>query len=170
MYLAAGILVINATFWIEAVAFLLMLAVLARFVYPRISAAAEARQQQITEQLRKAEESRRAAEERLGQAEARLNEARTQAAEVIEGAGRSAEQLRADLKARAEEDARRVTENARKDIEAERQKAMDSIRGEVADLVVSATEKVVGERLDVGSHHNLIDRAIAEVGARDGRN
>ncbi len=166
LYLAepsAGLLDLSLSFVAELIAFVAMVLILGRWAYPRIMAAAEARQRQISEQLAAAERSRREAEERLKQAEARIEEAREQAAEIIEGAGRSGEQLRADLRAKADEEARRVTENARRDIQAERQKAIDSVRGEVADLVVAATEKVVGESLDDQRHKKLIADAIAQV-------
>ena len=52
---------------------------------------------------------------------------------------------------------------------AERDRALDSVRSEVAELVVAATEKVVGESLDADRHHRLIEKAIAEVGSADGR-
>jgi F-type H+-transporting ATPase subunit b len=127
-------------------------------------AAAEARQRQISEQLAAAERARQEAEERLGAAEVQLQEGRSRAAEILEGARRSGEQVRAELKARSEEDARRIIEAARREIDAERQKAIDSVRSEVADLVVVATEKVVGETLDDQRHRKLIDQAIAQVG------
>ena len=171
LYLAesASLLDLSASFIAEVIAFVVMILILARWVYPRIIAAAEARQRQIGEQLAAAERARQEAEGRLNEAEASLQQARNQAAEIIEGAGRSGEQLRAELRARAEEDARRIMENARREIGGERQKAIDSVRGEVADLVVAATEKVVGESLDDERHRKLIADAIAQVG-RDSRN
>jgi F-type H+-transporting ATPase subunit b len=165
VYLAqAGLLDLSLSFVAEVIAFLAMVAILARWVYPRVMVAAEARQRQLAEQLEAAERTRREAEERLGDAEARLQEARRQAAEILEGAGRSGDQLRAELRQRAEEEAQRVIENTRREIEAERQRAVDSVRGEVADLIVAATEKVVGEALDDQRHRRLIDEAIAQVG------
>ena len=165
LYLAeASLLDLSASFIVEVVAFIAMILVLGRWVYPRVMAAAEARQRQIGEQLAAAERARQQAEERLRGAETELQQARGQAAEIIEGAGRSGEQLRSELRERAEEEARRLTQNARREIDAERQKAVDAIRGEVADLVVAATERVVGETLDEQRHRKLIDRAIAEAG------
>ena len=161
----SGLLDINATFFIEFVAFVLMLAVLGRYVYPRIIAAAEERQNAIASELEAAEKSNREAEARLAEAKKQLDDARAQAQEVVEGAGRSAEALRSELRQKAEEDARRITEKSRSDIEAERKKAIDSVRGEVADLVVAATEKMVGETLDDARHRRLIDEAIKEVAA-----
>jgi len=172
LYLAdtsAGLLDLTLSFVVEVIAFIAMILVLGRWVYPRVMAAAEGRQRQIGEQLSAAERARVEAEDRLHRAEAQLQEARARGAEVIEGAGRSAEQLRAELRARAEEDARRITESAAREIEAERRKAIDSVRGEVADLVVVATEKVVGETLDDHRHRKLIADAITQV-AGDSRN
>ncbi len=169
MYLAeAGLLDINATFWIEVAAFLIMLAVLGRWVYPRVIALTEERQREVAAQLEAAERARQEAEERLQAAQRRLDEARASAQEIISGAGRSAEQLRKEIRERADEEARRIIERAQQDIEVERQRAIDSVRAEVAHLVVEATEKVVGETLDARRHRNLIDQAIAEVGAQRG--
>src|SRR5579884_3904786 len=153
------------------IALVVMVGILARWAYGPVMRAAEARQRRIAEQLAAAEQARREAEERLREAEARIQEARGQAAQIIEGANRSGEQLRAELRARADEEARRMTESARREIDAERQRAIDSVRSEIADLVVAATEKVVGETLDERRHRSLIERAIAEVGKAqaDGR-
>lgn len=168
MYLAqeAGLLNINATFWIEFVAFVVMLLLLGRYVYPRIIEAAEERQRAVAAELAAAEKSRQDAEDRLKQAQAQLDEARGSAQEIIAGANKSAEQLRQELRQKAEEDAKRQIERARQEIAAERQKALDSVRQEVASLVVEATERVVGETLDAQKHRKLIDRAIEEVGAK----
>jgi F-type H+-transporting ATPase subunit b len=169
MYLAeAGLLDLNATFWIELVAFLLMLGVLARYVYPRVIEAAEARQKAIAAELEAAEKSRQESEARLAEAEKKLQEARVSAQEIVAGATRSGEQLRQESKQKAEEEAKRLTQAARKEIEAEREKAIQSVREDVAGLVVAATEKVLGETLDASKHKQLIERAIAEVASGDG--
>jgi F-type H+-transporting ATPase subunit b len=170
MYLAdAGLLEINATFWIELAAFLVMMAFLARYVYPRVIEAAEARQKAIAAELEGAEKSRVDAEARLKEAEGRLNDARKTAQTMIEAASKSAEQLRQELRQKAEEDAKRTIETARKEIEAERDAALRSVRNEVAGLVVLATEKVIGETLDDDKHRQLIEKAIREVASGDGR-
>jgi F-type H+-transporting ATPase subunit b len=170
-YLAgeAGVVTIDGTVVIELIAFLLMLAVLARYVYPEIVKVAEARQRAIAEQLKQAETARAEAEAHLKEAEAKLADARRSAQSVIDAAGKSAEQLRQELKAKAEEESRRTLENARKQIEAERDQAIRSVRAEVADLVVTATEKVIGETLDERKHRQLIERSIQEVASGDGR-
>jgi len=169
-YLAgtAGVIDINGTVIVELITFLVMMAILARYVYPEIVRLAEARQRQVVEQLKDAEKARAAAEATLKDAEAKLNDARRTAQTVIDAANKSAEQLRQDLKQKAEDEARRIRESTLKEIEAERLKAIQSVRGEVAGLVVAATEKVIGETLDLTKHKQLIDRAIQEVASGDG--
>lgn len=169
MYLAAGLLDLSLSLIAEIIAFVLMILILARWVYPRVMAAAEARQRAVAEQLLAAERSREEAEQRLKDAEAQFRDARGQASQIIEGANRSAQQLSAEARTRADEEARRIADSARRDIVAERDRALDSVRTEVADLVVAATQKVIGESLDGDRHRRLIDEAIAEVGGADGR-
>jgi F-type H+-transporting ATPase subunit b len=164
----AGVIDINGTVIVELITFLAMMAVLARWVYPEIVKLAEARQRMIAEQLSEAEKSRAEAEARLKEAEAKLTEARKTAQSVVEAATKSGEQLRQELKQKAEEEAKRLTAAARKEIEAERERAIQSVRNEVAGLVIAATEKVIGETLDDAKHKQLIERAIAEVASGDG--
>ena len=164
----AGVITIDGTVIVELITFLLMLAVLARWVYPEVVKVAEARQRAVAEQLREAEQSRADAEARLKEAEAKLNDARKTAQGVIEAATKSGQQLRDELRQKAEEEAKRLAESARKEIEAERDRALQSVRNELAGLVVLATEKVIGETLDDQKHKQLIERAIAEVASGDG--
>ncbi|MGA7910549.1 MAG: ATP synthase F0 subunit B, partial [Candidatus Dormiibacterota bacterium] len=67
----AGVIQIDGTVIVELITFLLMLAILARYVYPEIVRLAEARQRVVAEQLKEAEQSRADAEERLKEAEAK---------------------------------------------------------------------------------------------------
>ena len=159
----AGVIDINGTVVVELITFLLMLAVLARYVYPELVKVAEARRRAIAEELSQAEKSRADAEAVLKEAEAKLNDARRTAQSVIDAANKSGEQLRQDLKQKAEEEARRIRESTTKEIEAERERAIQSVRNEVAGLVVAATEKVIGETLDVSKHRQLIEKAIEQV-------
>ena len=150
----AGVIDINGTVIVEMLTFLLMLAILARYVYPEVVKIAEARQRAIAEQLTEAERAKEEAEARLEEARRHLDEARQTAQQVVDTANKSGEQVRQDLKQKAEEEARRIGESA---------------RNEVASMVVAATQKVIGETLDDPKHHQLIERAIEEVASGNGR-
>src|SRR6266853_254672 len=115
----AGVIDINGTVIVELITFLVMMAILARYVYPEVVRLAEARQRQVADQLK--------------EAETKLNEARRTAQTVVDAAAKSAEQVRQELKQKAEDEARRIRESTLKEIDAERLKAIQSVRGEVAD-------------------------------------
>lgn len=179
VYLDSGVLTINGTFIVETAGFVLMLLFLTyvplpflgipKPVFPWIIGIAEARQREITEQLTAAEKARAETEARLQEADQKLADARKTADQVIEGANRSADQLRGELRQKAEAEYQRIVEGAQQDIEVERERALQSARNEVAGMVVSATQKVIGETLDDTKHRRLIERAIEEVASGDGR-
>jgi F-type H+-transporting ATPase subunit b len=161
--LDAGLLDINGTLIAEIVAFLLMLAVLARWVYPPIIKAAEARQLQIKQQLEQAEKARKEAEAQLQGAQDEIQKARVQAGQIIEQANRAAERIQQEAQERAREEARRIVEAASRDIDAERQRAIQAIRSQMADIVTGAVRRIVGESLDGERHRQLIQAAIDQV-------
>ena len=174
-----GPLTINGTFIVETVGFLLMLLFLSyvplpflgipKPVFPWIISIAEARQREITAKLQEADKARDEAEAKLKEADAKLVDARKTADTVIEGANRSGEQLRGELRQKAEAEYQRIVDSAQRDIEVERERALESARDEVAGMVVAATQKVIGETLDEKKHRRLIEEAIEEVGSADGR-
>jgi F-type H+-transporting ATPase subunit b len=161
--LEAGLLDINGTLIAEIIAFLLMLGVLAKWVYPPIIKAAEARQNQIKQQLEQAEKARKEADERLAAAQGEIQTARIQAGQIIEQANRAAERIQQDAQETARDEARRIVEAASRDIDAERQRAIHAIRAQMADIVTGAVRQIVGESLDGERHRQLIQAAIDRV-------
>src|SRR5437870_12822547 len=160
--MAAGVLTLNGTFIVETVGFLLMLLFLARVplpflgipkpVFPWIIDIAEARQRDITAKLQEAEKARAEAEARLKEADEKLVEARRTAETVIQGANRSGEQLRQELREKAAAEYQPPVEGATRDTAAERARATQSAPDEAAGRVVGATVKATAEAL-AGPHH-----------------
>src|SRR5258708_24055891 len=111
-----------------------MMEILARYVYPEIVKLADARQLAIAQQLKEAEQARVEAEHRLKDAAARLEDARKTAQRVIDAATKSGEQLRQELKPKAEEESKRTVQAAPKDIEAQRERTVQSVRSSAANL------------------------------------
>lgn len=161
--LDAGLLDINGTLIAEIIAFLLMLGVLAKWVYPPIIKAAQARQNQIKQQLEQAEKARKEADQRLQAAQEEIQKARIQAGQIIEQANRAAERIQQEAQEKAKDEARRIVEGASRDIDAERQRAIHAIRLQMADIVTGAVRRIVGESLDGERQRQLIEAAIDEV-------
>jgi F-type H+-transporting ATPase subunit b len=160
----AGLLTPNGTFFAELIAFILMILVLGRWVYPRIIAAATERESKIEAGLRMAQE----AEERLAkvqeQVEKTLEEARAQAREILNRSHQGATADAVEVLNKAKADAEALIERARGEIGAERDRAIQDLRAEVATMVVEATQIVLGAAIDAKSHERLIDEALQKVG------
>jgi len=163
----SGLLDLNATLVAELIAFIVMIAILARYAYPPIMRAAESRQKQIEDGLRAAQE----AEKRLAQVqqdvEQALADARGQAREVIARAQQEARAEAEETRQRARQDAEAQLERARADIGSERDRALQELRAQVSALVVAAAGKVLGEAIDERAHRRLIDESLTEVRSRE---
>ncbi|MQA98710.1 MAG: F0F1 ATP synthase subunit B [Actinobacteria bacterium] len=151
-----------------AITFLLVLLVLTRYAFPKLRETVEARENQIQSDLEAAEAAKNEAQKQQKDYEKQIAEARSEANRVIEDARQQAEQVRKDIIAKAERDAEQVVARAQEQIEAERNRTVVELQKTVADMSIELAEKVVGRSLDDGSHRELVDNYIREVGAMGG--
>jgi F-type H+-transporting ATPase subunit b len=154
----------NMTFFVELIAFIIILGLIAKYILPPIQRAIQQRQEEIQNALESAEQAKR---ERVAADEeyrAKLEEARHEARTVIERANRMADQLREDARTKGQEEYDRVVARADADIQRATERAREELRLQVADLVIAAAERVIGQELDPDRHRGLIDEAIAGVG------
>jgi F-type H+-transporting ATPase subunit b len=136
---------------------------LAKYAFPRISAALDRRQRAIEESIDASERTRREADELLAEYRERLAEARGQADEIVSRARKTGENAQTEIVAEARAKREEMMEQTRREIEAETRRAIQQIRAEVADLTVLATEKVTRKTLDDADHRRLVDEALAEL-------
>ncbi len=64
----------------------------------------------------------------------------------------------------AADEAGRLKEKANQEIAQTKAEAMNSIKGDVADLTVNLASKILGQKLDQEAHKELIDRYIDKLG------
>jgi F-type H+-transporting ATPase subunit b len=137
--------------------------ILAKLVFPRISAALDKRQKAIEDSIDTAEKTRVDAEQLLAEYRERLQEARQQADEIVTRARRSAEVHEKDAQDSAKAAREQLMEQTRRDIEAETRRAIQEIRSEVANLTVAATEKVTRKTLTEDDQRRLVEDALSEL-------
>ena len=160
----AGLLDFNGTFVAELIAFILMILILGKYAYPRIIAAATAREDRIEAGLRAAQESERRLQEVQEDVRKTLDEAKAQAREILSRAHADASGEADDVLQRARADAEAQIERARTEIGAEKDRAIQDLRTEVSALVIQATTQLIGESLDDQKHRRLIDDALNRMG------
>ena len=121
------------------------------------------RRERIEQGLRDADAARRDRESAADQRQAVIAEARREASEIVARAERLSEETREKGVADTQAEIERLRERALADIDAERKRALDDVRGQVADLALLAAGKVVGETMSGPRERRLVDEFLTQV-------
>ena len=156
----------NLTLLIQDLAFIVLMVLLVRYLYRPISQVLEARTKRIAEGLRAAEEAKKDRQAAEAEYQERLAEARREGQALLDRIAKQAEELRKELEAKARDQAEGLIARARAEIQHEREKAVQDLRAQVADLAVMAAGRIIGESLDAKKHRELIERTIEEAEIR----
>jgi F-type H+-transporting ATPase subunit b len=149
---------------VGAIAFTLLFLVLRKFVVPMFEKAYEARTQAIQGGIERAEKAQVEAQRALNQYTEQLSKAQSEAQTLREEARVQGAAIIEDLRAKAQEEAARITAAAHASIEAERQQAVTSLRNEVGALAVELASKIVGEALDDQARQSrIVDRFLEDL-------
>ena len=151
-------------FW-ELVAFGILLFLLYRYVFPPLREQIEKRQSQIEGAIDEAEKTRKEARELLADYRKQIDEARGEARQMLDESRKQGESQRQRIRAEAQEEGDRIIQRAREEITRERDTALREVRGEVADLVIEASERVLGREVDDEEHERLISEALDNLEA-----
>ncbi len=145
--------------------FIIVMILLYAWAYKPIINALEERKRKIAQSL---EDARVAAEARANaEAEARaiISKAQAEAAEKVREATQRAEQAVQSVRSEADAEAARIREAALAEATTERDNVLSNVRGQIAALAISATQKLLGEALDERRQHALIDEFFSGVKA-----
>ena len=146
------------------IAFALLFLVLKSKVVPMFEKAYEARTNAIEGGMERAEKAQLEAERALSQYTEQLSKAREEAQTLREEARVQGASIVEERRAKAQEEAARITAAAHASIEAERQQAITSLRNEVGALAVELASKIVGEALDDQARQSrIVDRFLDDL-------
>jgi F-type H+-transporting ATPase subunit b len=123
-----------------------------------------ARTEAIQGGIERAEKAQLEAQRALNQYNEQLSKAREEAQTLREEARVQGVSIVEELRAKAQEEAARITATAHASIEAERQQAITSLRNEVGALAVELASKIVGEALDDQARQSrIVDRFLDDL-------
>jgi F-type H+-transporting ATPase subunit b len=151
------------------IAFTLLFLVLRKAVVPMFEKAYASRTEAIQGGIEKAERAQKEAEAALASYTAQLAEARAEAATIREESRVQGAAIMDDLRAKAQEEAARITAAAHASIEAERAAALVSLRQEIGTLATELAAKIVGEALeDQVRQSRVVDRFLEDLAKSNG--
>ncbi|MGD0706318.1 MAG: F0F1 ATP synthase subunit B [Trebonia sp.] len=148
------------------VCFVIVFGILGKMLLPRITKTLSEREDAIQGGINRADEAQAEAQAVLQQYRAQLDDARHEASRIREDAHEQGAQIIAEMRERAEAEARRITDAAQSQIEADRQQALVSLRSEVGSLATELASRIVGESLaDTARQSRMVDRFLDEIEA-----
>ena len=146
------------------VCFVVIFGILGKLLLPRITKLLNDREDAIQGGINRADEAQAEAQAVLQQYRAQLDDAKHEAARMREEAREQGAQIIAEMRERAEAEARRITDAAQSQIEADRQQALVSLRSEVGSLATELASRIVGESLaDTARQGRMVDRFLDEL-------
>ena len=159
-------------FWVivSALNFILFFILIWSFAFKPVSAMLSERKSKIEQGLKDAEQARRDRENAEQERIAALSEARREANEILARAQKVSQETRdADIAATRDE-LERLRVKAAGEIEAEKTRAIQEVRAEVADLALLAASKVVGESMTDERQRRLVEEFLRTSGVGDSKN
>lgn len=165
---AAPIIPHPLEFFFGLAVFAILYVVVKQRVMPRLEQIYAERTAAIEGGMNKAEEAQAQAQAALEQYQAQLVEARSEASRIREDAKAQGAQIIAEMREHAVAEATRISETAHKQIEAERQQAMVSLRNDVGRISTDLAGRIVGESLaDETRQKGIVERFLAELESGD---
>jgi len=147
----------------QAINFFILLFVLKKFVYNPIIKILDERRRKVEDSVTKAEqidEDQKKTDKKRAHI---LAEGQKQVYQIREQAVIDAEKIRTQKVEETRQEIERLLAQARAQIREEKEQALSSVRAEAAGLVMTASEKVLRERLDEKHDKELVERSIKEL-------
>lgn len=142
----------------------IVLFILAKFGFPVITSMVDKRSARIEESLRKAEEAQQRLDGLAREHDELIEKTKLEQSRMLREASEAGEKIVAGAKARAEEEAAKILEHARLEIQAEKESTLRDICSQVSMLSLEVAEKVIRARLDKdGEQLALVERLVKET-------
>ena len=153
---------IGYTFW-TLLAFVIFWIIAGKYAVKPIVSSIEARNQKIEDELLSAQKARQEFEQLKLQNDDLLKSAREERQVMLLEAKKDADSFRSAEMAKSKEDATRLLEQAKSEIENQKRAAINEVKKEVGAISIGIAEKLVREKLtDSASQQSLVTKLVNE--------
>ena len=146
--------------------FLLLLYLLKKFAWGPLLNIMEAREKFVANEIEEAEKSRKEAAIASQEAQAQLLQMKQEAQKIIEDAKSAGAKQEQGIIEKALLESKRMKETAQKDIQNEKDKALQALQDKVASLSVLIATKVIEKEINAADQNNMINDYIKDLGEK----
>lgn len=147
---------------LQVIAFLILVWLLGKFVYPWLMKSVDERQEAIEASAKAAAEAEERAIEAQEEVAKLLKEARDEARDIVATAKDEAAAMVADSEEKAKKRAEKIVKDAHEQINKDVIAARKALHNDTIELVALATEKVVGKVVSSDIDKKIIAEAVKE--------
>jgi F-type H+-transporting ATPase subunit b len=154
---------INATLFVQAIVFAILVWFTMKFVWPPITKALDERAQKIADGLAAADKAKSELSVANKRVEEELVKSRNESAVRLAEAERRAQALIEEAKVKATEEGGKIIAAAKVEAEQQTVKARETLREQVAALAVKGAEQILRKEVNAGVHADLLGRLKTEL-------
>ncbi len=148
---------------IQIVATLLLIVVVKKFFWDKVTAFLESRREIVDNELTEASAQHQEASTLKQEAEQTYQKAKEDARSIVEDAKSQAEDNKRLIIKEAKNEAERMKKAAKEDLEKEIELARNKLKKEIVDVAIALSYKAIDKKITKETYNRLIDEAIAEV-------
>ena len=145
------------------VIFIVLLLVLTKYAFKPITKAVEDREKSLADAIDAAQRDREESARLLQDQRDQIESARDEAQKIIAEARAAAEQVRGKMIEQAHGETSDLLDRARREIVAERDRAVAELRLEAVDLAIAGASQVIGRNMDDQSNRQLVESFLRSV-------
>ena len=150
----------------HAVNFIVLFLLLRQFLFKPVVGMLDARTQRVRDSMEQADQARRAAEQAEADRRKLLEETRREAEQIRARADEQAKRILADAETRAQERQQQIEQHAEASARQIEERVMAQVRAQLADLVVTAVDRVTRGALDASAQRGLVQQFLTTSGDR----
>ena len=154
---------INATLFLQAIVFAILVWFTMRFIWPPVMKALDERAQKIADGLAAADKAKSELASANKRVDEQLGQARAETTKQLADAEKRGAVIVEEAKKRAEEEAAKIVAAAKAEAEAQSTRAREVLREQVAALAVKGAEAILKREVNAGVHAELLGRLKAEL-------
>jgi F-type H+-transporting ATPase subunit b len=154
---------ITLTIVAQALTFAILIWFTAKFVWPPLLAAIEARQKTIADGLADAERAKHDLDMAAKRSADILREAKEKAGEIVTSGEKRASEIIEQAKTQAKVEGDRIIAGAKAEVDQEVFRAKEQLRTQVSAIALAGAGKILGREIDAKAHNDLLDKLAAEL-------
>ncbi|MBI1806881.1 MAG: F0F1 ATP synthase subunit B [Ignavibacteria bacterium] len=145
------------------ITFLLLMVILKKFAWKPLLESLQRREESVRNAIERAEQAKNEAERLLEENRKQLERAEAEGHRMLTESRQLAEKLKDEIIEKANRQTRAMLDQAKQEIDRDKEAALAQLRGEVANLAIQAASKILDETLDESRHRKIVDSYLKQL-------